>query len=98
MKSKLMRKLGFLAAYGLLWMIFFQTGRFLFIACNHHLSPASPAGTMIQSMLYGLRMDASMAAYLLIPVGLFLSLSPFIPFFQENAFIMATAWSCWPPS
>ena len=75
-------KFGFL--YWLIWIFVFEISRGLFLLYNftdaHHL----PGIIVSQSFLYGLRMDASMASYLSIPVFLFLIASVFIDFFTRS--------------
>ena len=76
MKMRLFQKPAFALAYGLLWIVLFQAGRIAFISYNHYLSPKTTSGILLHSLIYGLRMDISMAAYLTLPVCL-LMLGPF---------------------
>jgi hypothetical protein len=72
MKMRILHKPAFALAYGLLWILLFQAGRVAFISYNHYLSPETSSGDLLHSLLYGLRMDTSMAAYLTLPVCLLL--------------------------
>lgn len=69
--------------YWLIWIGIFEIARVLFILYN--IAEIENSGLIIsKSLFYGLRMDASMATYILIPVCLFLILSFFISFFLNN--------------
>jgi len=66
--------------YWLIWIGIFEIARVLFILYN--IAEIENSGLIIsKSLFYGLRMDVSMATYILIPVCLFLILSLFISFF-----------------
>lgn len=77
-------RLKFLASYFLFWVLFFQCARLVFIL--YHFSKASelPFSTMALSFWHGLKMDISMASYLLVPVSFFVIASVFVPFFQKT--------------
>lgn len=59
----------------LFWIAFFELGRLAFLLYNRQELAGLPPGTVLKTLLYGLRMDASMAAYLVAPVCLLLLLS-----------------------
>ncbi|MFZ1528709.1 MAG: sulfatase-like hydrolase/transferase [Ferruginibacter sp.] len=73
----------FIIKYWLLWILVFQLGRIAFLLFNK--AEAIPAGFSqnAKSLWYGLRMDMSMAAYISIPILLFLLLGLVIPFFNK---------------
>ncbi|MEX1202389.1 MAG: LTA synthase family protein [Ferruginibacter sp.] len=50
---------------------------------NNYAALKQTNGDAYLSLLYGLRMDASMSAYLTLPIGLFVFLSIFLPFFKK---------------
>jgi phosphoglycerol transferase MdoB-like AlkP superfamily enzyme len=70
--------------YFLVWTIFFQIARAVFLI--YHLQKANTLNlkSVIGTFLYGLRMDLSMAAYITIPICLFLLTSIVLPFFKKN--------------
>ena len=69
--------------YWLIWIGIFEIARVIFILYN--IAEIENSGLIIsKSLFYGLRMDASMATYILIPVCLFLILSLFISFFSNK--------------
>lgn len=76
-------KFKFLLLYFISWVIFFDLVRIVFLA--YHLDKTKNLGfsTIISSFWYGLRMDMSVAAYILVPVCLFVLLSLFIHFFRR---------------
>lgn len=78
------RRLLFLLFYWLLWVVFFQVARGVFLI--YHLSHTRelPLTTSLETFLYGARMDLSMAAYLLAPVCLFVLASVVVPFFRRS--------------
>lgn len=76
-------KFKFLLLYFISWVIFFDLLRIVFLA--YHVDKTKNLGfnTIISSFWYGLRMDMSVAAYVLVPVCLFVLLSLFIHFFRR---------------
>ncbi|MBK8701633.1 MAG: sulfatase-like hydrolase/transferase [Saprospiraceae bacterium] len=54
----------FLARYFGYWMLFFTIARLLFLGYHHRLSFAESYKDLLLSLVHGLRMDASMSAYL----------------------------------
>ncbi|MDB5253295.1 MAG: hypothetical protein JWP27_2464 [Flaviaesturariibacter sp.] len=77
-----MARIRFLLQYFLGWVLLFEAARVLFLlrTGNAH---ALPLPTAFGSLWHGLRMDLSMAAYLLVPVCLLVLASLFIPFFRR---------------
>ena len=71
-------KAWFIIRYWIGWIIFFQVARLLFLFSNFALTKEAGAGNFFRSLLYGLRMDLSMASYISLPVCLFVLLSVFI--------------------
>ncbi|TCJ17620.1 hypothetical protein EPD60_05340 [Flaviaesturariibacter flavus] len=76
-------RLRFLLQYFLSWLLFFALARGLFLAGTAGASGGTGAGLLARSFWYGARMDASMAAYLTLPVSVFLLASVFVPFFRR---------------
>ncbi|GAB4092456.1 LTA synthase family protein [Flaviaesturariibacter terrae] len=76
-------RLRFLLQYFLLWLLFFEAGRALFLLGQWGALRHTPGATALASFWYGARMDASMAAYLSLPLTVFLLLSFFVPFFRK---------------
>jgi phosphoglycerol transferase MdoB-like AlkP superfamily enzyme len=76
-------RLKFLLFYLLTWVGFFQLARLIFLLSHFNETAKLKAGNIFGSFLYGLRMDLSMAAYLTIPVCVFVLLAAFIPLFRK---------------
>lgn len=76
-------KIKFLTLYYLSWLVFFEGMRALFIGYHAQKAAQIPSHSWLASFWYGLRMDMSVAAYILAPVLLFVLLSLFVPFFQR---------------
>jgi len=76
-------RLRFLLSYLIFWLLFFEAARLLFISYHHSLSSAVPLRELVLSFVYGLRMDLSVASYILVPVCLFMIASFFLPFFRK---------------
>lgn len=64
----MLRPLRFLLVYFFSWVLLFEAARVLFLVYNRGVAGNSSPATSLQSMWHGLRMDLSMAAYLLMPV------------------------------
>jgi len=77
------RRLRFLFDYYIAWIFFFELARLLFLLYNFSEAHKLSFSTNALSFWYGLRMDASMAAYLLLPVCIFVITSLFIPLFRK---------------
>lgn len=76
-------RFAFQPRYFLFWLLFFEVGRCLFLGYHHALSATLSGGTLLAALGYGLRLDASAAAYVsLLPFLLFVvaSLFPKLPF------------------
>ncbi len=69
--------------YWLTWILIFQLARMAFVLYQWADSSSTGFSTIMQSFWYGARMDASMAAYILLPVCLLLLLAHAIPFFRK---------------
>lgn len=78
------RRLLFLLFYWAIWIVFFQLARGVFLVYHLAQTRQLPLETSLLSFLYGLRMDLSMATYILAPVCLFVLASVFIPFFRRS--------------
>src|SRR5689334_15596343 len=76
-------KLKFLFLYFISWIVFFDLMRLVFLLYHWEKTSALSASTIFRTFLYGLRMDCSVAAYILVPVCLFVLLSLFIHFFRR---------------
>jgi hypothetical protein len=71
----------FLVLYFLSWLLFFEVARALFLLGTWSASKGTLFSIIAKTFWYGARMDASMAAYLSLPVAVFLLLSLFVRFF-----------------
>ena len=76
-------KLKFIALYFLSWIIFFDLMRLIFLLYHFDKTRSLSLPTVFKTFWYGLRMDLSVAAYLVAPICLFVGLSLFIRFFQR---------------
>jgi len=76
-------KLKFLLLYFLSWVIFFDLMRIVFLAYHFNKTKHLSLRIILSSFWYGLRMDMSVAAYIIAPVSLFVLLSLFIHFFRR---------------
>jgi phosphoglycerol transferase MdoB-like AlkP superfamily enzyme len=75
-------RFAFQPRYFIFWLLFFELGRCVFLGYHHGLAAHLSAGTLLQSLGYGLRLDASAAAYVsLLPFLLFVvdGLLPWLP-------------------
>ena len=61
----MLKRIQFLALYGLSWILFFQLFRILFLAYHSQKSVELGGSLLVQSMLHGLRMDISFAGYII---------------------------------
>lgn len=71
----------FILKYLLLWMLFFELCRVAFLLANYSETKAAGWGNAAGSLWHGLKMDLSMAAYISLPVCIFILLSVFFAFF-----------------
>lgn len=76
-------KFKFLLLYFLSWIIFFDLLRIVFLIYHFDKTKHLSFSTILSSFWYGLRMDMSVAAYIIAPVCLFVLLSLFIHFFRR---------------
>src|SRR3954471_23629337 len=76
-------RLKFIIVYFIAWIFFFELSRLLFLLYNFSEARKLSFTTSLLSLWYGMRMDASMAAYILLPVCLFVLASLFITFFRK---------------
>jgi phosphoglycerol transferase MdoB-like AlkP superfamily enzyme len=76
-------KFKFLLIYFLSWVIFFDLMRIVFLVYHSGKTKHLSFNTIISSFWYGLRMDLSVAAYIIAPVCLFVLLSLGIHFFRR---------------
>jgi phosphoglycerol transferase MdoB-like AlkP superfamily enzyme len=76
-------KIRFAFIYWLMWILVFELSRLAFLLYNFQFSRSFPAGTLLKTFLYGLRMDASMASYIIIIPCIFLLAAIFISFFSN---------------
>lgn len=76
-------KFKFLLLYFLSWIIFFDLLRVVFIVYHFDKTRSLSFSTILGSFWHGLRMDLSVAAYIVAPVCLFVLLSLFIHFFRR---------------
>jgi phosphoglycerol transferase MdoB-like AlkP superfamily enzyme len=80
----MLRKLKFILFQLIAWLCFFELCRAIFLIYNHSQSGQLSLVTIIQTFVYGFRMDLSMTCYLIILPSLFVLLSIFIPFFKRT--------------
>jgi phosphoglycerol transferase MdoB-like AlkP superfamily enzyme len=79
----MLSKLKFILLYYLTWVIFFDLLRVIFLIYHANKTSELSFSTALATCWYGLRMDLSVAAYILIPVCLFVLLSLIAPFFRR---------------
>ena len=77
-------RLKFLFYYFISWIVFFEIARLLFFLYHFGKTKSLSLSTFFQSFFYGLRMDLSMAAYILLPVCFFVILGVFVAFFRRS--------------
>lgn len=80
-------RFAFQPRYFLFWLLFFEFGRGLFLGYHHKLTATLPAGTVLQSLGYGLRLDASAAAYVCLVPFLLLTIGSLLPRFPSNGLV-----------
>ena len=73
----------FIVKYLLLWAVFFEICRVIFLLANLGETKAAGWGNAAGSIWHGLKMDIAIAAYLALPVCIFLLLSVSVPFFRR---------------
>lgn len=77
-------KFKFLLLYFLTWVVFFDVLRLVFLLYHLDKTKQLHFSTIVATFWYGLRMDLSMAAYIVAPVCLFVLLSLIIPLFRKR--------------
>ncbi len=70
-------RIWFILKYWFCWVVFFEAARLVFLAANFAQVKAAGLEESCLSLWYGLRMDLSTAAYLTLPVCIFVLLSVF---------------------
>jgi phosphoglycerol transferase MdoB-like AlkP superfamily enzyme len=76
-------RIKFLLLYFFSWVLFFEVARVLFLVYHSAQTKELSAATILGSLWHGMRMDFSMAAYLLVPVCLFTLAGVFVNFFKR---------------
>lgn len=76
-------KFKFLLIYFTTWVIVFELMRIAFLVYHIDKTSQLSIGTIASAMWYGLRMDLSVAAYILAPVCFFVLISLLIPIFNR---------------
>src|SRR5947208_1978774 len=76
-------RLKFFLLYYFSWVLLFEAARVLFLFYNAGQSGQLSSATKAYILLYGLRMDLSMASYILLPICAFVIAADFIPFFRK---------------
>jgi phosphoglycerol transferase MdoB-like AlkP superfamily enzyme len=69
----MLKRIQFLALYGISWILLFQLFRFLFLAYHFKKSVELGGALLVQSAMHGIRMDISFAAYILVIPALLIS-------------------------
>ncbi len=81
----MLNRVRFVLYYMLGWIIFSGLARIFFLLYEWPYSRLTSFRLLLQSELYGLRMDLAVSAYLAVPLILFLIAGLFIPFFNRRA-------------
>lgn len=77
------KKPWFILKYWFCWLLFFEAARLAFLFANFREMQLAGPSTSFLSLLYGLRMDMSMATYIVLPVIILVMLSIFIKTLQH---------------
>ena len=77
-------KFRFVLRYWLSWILIFEIARIIFLLYNFREVKQHDFFTILKSLFYGLRMDASMASYITLPVCLFCMAGIFIRYFNRS--------------
>ncbi len=80
-------RLSLILKYWLLWIAFFEVCRIIFLLANFSATKAAGWPNTTGSLLHGLLMDASIAAYITVPVCLLMCLSLFFYFFTKPTLV-----------
>jgi len=81
--DSMLSRLKFLLGYFLSWIIIFELFRLLFLLYHIDATRQLSFFTVLGTFFYGLRMDLSTAAYVTLPVCVFVLVSLLIPFFRR---------------
>lgn len=82
--NDLFAKIRFAVFYWLLWIALFEFSRLAFLIYNLPDARSFSTGELLQTFLYGLRMDVSMASYIVLPVCIFLLAAVFLNAFTHS--------------
>ena len=80
----MLRKLLFLFIYLFSWVIFFEVARLFFLVATSKYAISVPGLLIVKSLWFGMRMDISAAAYITLPVCLFVIAGLFISAFRKK--------------
>src|SRR6185503_4886758 len=78
----MLKRVLFILFYLLAWVVFFEMARVFFIVYEWNYTSHTPGSLVLQSLWYGLKMHFSVAAYITVPVCLFVITGLFVPFFR----------------
>ncbi|HEY0059719.1 MAG TPA: hypothetical protein VGB56_11315, partial [Flavisolibacter sp.] len=76
-------RIKFILIYLCSWIVFFEAARLVFLLYHFKQARSLPFPITLQTFWYGLRMDASMAAYFTLPICLFVIIGIFVPWFTK---------------
>jgi phosphoglycerol transferase MdoB-like AlkP superfamily enzyme len=79
----MLRRLKFILLQLLAWIAFFELARIIFLLYHHSQTSQLSIQTILLTFVYGLRMDLSMACYLILLPSVFALLSLFLPLFKK---------------
>lgn len=87
----MLARIKFLFLYWLIWILFFELCRVGFLLYNFQYTRSFSTSLILHAFSYGVKMDASMASYIILPVCLFL-LAGFIwkGFYKPSLYIFYT--------
>ena len=77
------KRIKFLLLQLFVWLCFFELARIVFLLYNYSLAIQLHFKIILGTFIHGLRMDLSMACYIIILPCLFVLFSVFIPFFKK---------------
>jgi phosphoglycerol transferase MdoB-like AlkP superfamily enzyme len=80
----MLKKLLFLLIYLFSWVVFFELARIFFLLSTTQNAQGVSSALLFQTLWFGLKMDLSMAAYITVPVCLFVLVGVFISFFRKK--------------
>lgn len=80
----MLRRLKFILLQLIAWMVFFELARVIFLLYHHSQTSQLSFKTILQTFVYGFRMDLSMACYVIILPCVFVLLSVLVPFFRKS--------------